>query len=146
MQQSYTPPAKTLQAYARLIVNFGLRNKNGTKPKQGSVVHFTVPEVAKPLYFYLQEAILKAGYQPVGEFIPSSTSEFPFRRNFFDTATKRQLEFYPEYYRNALVDQADCSIFILAPTMLNELQGISSSLLSKLEVFVIKGTKWTLIN
>ena len=126
MSQSYTPSSNILEKYAALIVGFGIQNRNGSKPKKGSVVHFVVPEVAKPLYFHLQAAILNAGHHPLGEFVPSSTDEFPFRRNFFERANKAQLEFYPEESRNALVDQADCSILVLAPTSLQELATVPS--------------------
>ena len=62
---SYTPPAAILEKYANLLVEFGLQSRNGTPPKPGAVVHFIVPEAARPLYFYLQKAILRHGYNPI---------------------------------------------------------------------------------
>lgn len=131
MQQSYTPNQTILTKYAKLIVQYGLQNPDGSKPKAGSVVYFSIPEVAKPLYIPLQTAILQAGYNPLGEFIPSATKEFPIRRSFYEQAKPAQLDFYPEHYRNALTDQADCTIAILAPTAHSELEQLPSRKLER---------------
>ena len=59
MKQTFTPSEEILAKYAKLIVKFGMQSRDGKKLKKGSVNKFTVPEVAKPLYFHLQAAILK---------------------------------------------------------------------------------------
>lgn len=122
-KQSYTPPPEILEKYADLIVKFGLQTRSGKKPKKGSVVQFTVPEVAKPLYFHLQTAILKAGYNPLGVFIPDNDEDYNLSKNFFDHAKKEQLMFFAEKYYKGLIDQVDCTISIIAdinPHALNE--------------------------
>lgn len=124
-KQSYTPNAKTLAKYADLIVRFGLQTQSGKAPKKGSVIQFTVPEVAKPLYFHLQAAILKNGHHPLGNFIPSSDETYTFERNFYTNASKDQLEFIPTKYHKALIDQIDATIYVVAETNTHELDGIS---------------------
>ncbi len=126
MQQSYTPSDKILEKYAELIVQFGLRDKNDEKPKPGSVVHYLVPEVAKPLYFHLQKAILKNGYHPLGQFFPSSDSQYKFQKDFYKIASEDQLTFSPEKLNKALIDQIDCTILVLAQTDHHELNQINT--------------------
>jgi aminopeptidase len=112
----YTPPDTILEKYARLIVEFGLQNRNGSKLPKGSVVQYVVPEVAKPLYFHLGRAILKAGFHPLGVFLPSNTPEYNFNKSFFDLATNAQIDFFAEQFNRGVVNQIDGSIFILAET------------------------------
>lgn len=125
-KQSYTPPPEILQKYAELIVHFGLQSRTGKKPRKGSVVQFTVPEVAKPLYFHLQAAILKAGYNPLGVFIPNNDAEYNFDKNFFDHAKREQLMFFADKYYKGLIDQVDCTIAILADTNPHALSDVDS--------------------
>ncbi len=124
-KQSYTPPVDILEKYAELIVKFGLQTRDGKKPKKGSVVQFTVPEVAKPLYFHLQAAILKAGFNPLGVFIPDNDEDYNLSKNFFDHAKREQLTFFADKYYKGLIDQVDCTISIIAdinPHALNEVE------------------------
>jgi len=116
MQQSYVPPDKVLEKYADLIVRFGLQTRDGKTLKKGAVVQYVVPEVAKPLYFHLQRAILRAGYNPLGVFLPSNTEEYNFDKSFFDLATAAQIDFFAEHFNRGLIDQIDGSIFIIADT------------------------------
>ncbi len=125
MRTSYTPPTEILEKYAELIVQFGLQRQDGTLLPKGSVVEFTVPEAAKPLYFYLQRAILKNGYHPHGKFIPSSDAHFHFSKDFFTFAKKSQLEHFDKKYHTAYVDMIDAQIFIIAETELSELNETS---------------------
>jgi len=124
MKQSYTPPAVLLEKYADLIVRFGMQNKSGKKLKKGSVIQFTVPEAAKPLYFYLQRAILKNGHHPIGVFQPSSEPGYNFKEDFFLHASKAQVEFVAKKYIKGQVDQIDGSIHILAETNPHALKNI----------------------
>jgi aminopeptidase len=126
MKQTYTPTAAILEKYAELIVRFGLQNREGKRLKKGSVVRFTVPEVAKPLYFHLQKAILKNGYHPLGSFQPNSTHTYNFEKNFFDHAQKHQLEFFDEKREKGLVGQIDGTIMILASTLPHALKDVDS--------------------
>lgn len=124
MQQTYTPSKKILEKYAELVVQFGLRAKKGGKLKQGSVVQFIVPEAAKPLYFYIQRAILKAGHQPLGVLKPSWEKGYNLEEDFYLHATKKQLEFSPETQAKGTTDQIDGVIRILAETNPHELKNI----------------------
>ncbi len=126
MEQTYTPTEKTLQKYAQLIVGFGLRNRDGAKPKQGSVVQFIVPEAAKPLYYHLQRAIMKAGYNPLGVFLPSSDKKYNFQEAFYADTSEDQLNFCPLIQQKGLIEQIDCTIHILAETHPHALAHIDS--------------------
>jgi len=127
MEQKYTPPEEILKKYAELIVKFGLRDQKGNKPKTGAVVHYLVPEVARPLYFHLQRAILKNGYHPLGQYFPSSDSQYKFQKDFYSLASSDQLVFSPESWNKALIDQIDCTILVMADTDQHELNSINSS-------------------
>ncbi len=116
MKESYTPSDKILEKYAELIVKFGLQTRSGETLKKGSVVQFVVPEVAKPMYFHLQRALLKAGHHPLGVFLPSNSPEYNFDKSFFDLATSAQLDFFAGHFHRGIVDQIDGSIYILAQT------------------------------
>lgn len=118
--QSYTPPKKVLEKYAELIVLFGLQTKNGKKLKKGSVIRFTVPEVARPLYYHLQAAILKHGYHPIGSYLPCDDEELNFSENFFKHASKAQLDFAPKQ----ALKQIDATVRILAETNPHALRSI----------------------
>ncbi|MEN9640356.1 MAG: hypothetical protein RLZZ262_2225 [Bacteroidota bacterium] len=121
---TYTPPAAILEKYANLIVEFGLQNRDGSKPKAGAVVHFIVPEAARPLYYHLQKSILEHGYQPLGEYVPCNDETYNFDALFFKTATPTQRTFAPDTYKKGQVDQIDCVIRIFADTMPHALKGI----------------------
>ena len=116
MKQSYRPSDEILAKYAELLVKFGLQTRDGKQLKKGAVVRFTVPEVAKPMYFHLQAAILKNGYNPLGVFIPSNDADYKFDKNVFDNSNTHQLQFFASKYYSGLFDQVDGSISILADT------------------------------
>ena len=124
MKQTYRPSDEILAKYAELLVKFGLQTRDGKQLQKGSVVQFTVPEVAKPMYFHLQAAILKCGYQPLGQFLPSNDKEYNFAKNTFDNASKSQLEFYADKYYKGVIEQADASIFVIAESDLNALADV----------------------
>ncbi len=121
---TYTPNEQILEKYANLIVEFGLQNRDGSKPKPGAVVHFIVPEAARPLYFHLEKSILKHGYQPLGEYVPSSDATYNFDAMFYETASPAQRTFALDTYRKGQVDQSDCVIRIFADTMPHALKKI----------------------
>lgn len=127
MQQSYTPNVKILSAYAELIVKFGLQRPDGSLLPKGSLVQFKVPEVAKPLYFHLQRAILKAGHHPLGEFTPSSDDSFSIKKDFYTHASKQQREYLPLRFHKALIEEIDAVIHIVAETDIHELDDIRSA-------------------
>ena len=123
MKQSYTPSDEILAKYATLLVEFGMTDKNQKPLPKGSVIQYVVPEVAKPLYFHLQNAILQAGYQPIGVFLPCNDNSYKFEKGFYDHASKAQREYIPEIFNQGVVNQIDGNIRILAET---DLQGLDT--------------------
>lgn len=126
MKQSFTPSEDILSKYAELIVKFGMQSRDGKRLKRGSVVRFTVPEVAKPLYYHLQQAILKNGHHPLGSFLPSNDEKYNFDKNFYDHAQKHQIEFYDSKMQKGTTSQIDGSIHILATTDPHALKEVDS--------------------
>lgn len=124
--QSYTPPDRILEKYAELIVSFGLQNRHGKLPKKGSVIRFTVTEAARPLFFHLQTAILKHGYNPYGVYLPNSDEDYNFAENFYNHATKAQLEFVPKKSAGNNTEAFSGSIRIIAETSPHALSNINS--------------------
>lgn len=141
-KQPYTPPTEILEKYAELIVHFGLQQRDGKKLKKGSVVQFTVPEVAKPLYFHLQRALLKAGHQPLGVFIPNNDEQYNFDKNFFDHAKKHQLQFFADKYYKGLIDQVDGTIAIIADTDPHALNDVESKKIMQRSAALKKAKAW----
>ncbi len=117
MAKTYIPSDEILEKYARLLVRFGLRNRDGSKLKKGSVVRFDVPDVAKPMYFHLQNEILKAGYNPMGKLLPTDSAEYNISKAYYTNASKAQREFFPEIYAKASIDQIDGRIAIITNTL-----------------------------
>jgi aminopeptidase len=142
MQQSFTPSGEILRKYAELIVKFGLQSRDGKKPAKGSVVQFVVPEVAKPLYFYLQAEILKNGFNPLGVFVPNNDADYNFDKNFFDHAKRDQIEFFADKYYKGLIDQVDCSIAILADTDPHALKEVESKKILQRSAAMKKVKEW----
>ena len=142
MKQTYTPPESILQKYAELLVAYGLSNRKGQKLKKGSVVRFTVPEVAKPMYLHLQTALLKAGYNPLGNFIPSNDKKYNFDQNFFDHASKHQIEHFSEKYTKGLIDQIAGNIYIIADTNPHALKNVDSKKVLRRSQAQKRGKDW----
>ena len=128
MTTPYRPNNEIFKKYARLLVNFGMQTREGKKLKKGSVIWFDVPDIAKPLYFHLQRAILEAGYCPMGNLIPSSDTQYNLAESFFTLANKSQREFFPEKYTRGMIDQIDGRIGILAKTHPNPLEKVDPKL------------------
>lgn len=132
MKQSYKPSDEILAKYAELLVKFGLQTKEGKPLKKGAVILFTVPEVAKPMYFHLQEAILKAGHHPLGKYIPSNDTQYKFDQSVYENANSGQLEFFTDKYHKGLVDQIDGMIGIIADSDPQSLKDVDSKKIMKL--------------
>lgn len=124
MPKPYTPPTETLEKYAELIVQFGLQRPDGSKLPKGSVVLFKVPEAAKPLFFYLQRAILKQGHFPFPEYEVSSDGTYAFEADFYQYASEKQRQHFHIPYHKALMDMIDARILIVAETNIHELDAI----------------------
>lgn len=106
-KSTYTPPKEILMKYADLLVNFALGEDEGIK--KGDVVECIVPDVAKPLALELQNAVLRAGGQPLTRLLPTG-----FDKDFFDLASKEQLTFFPKKYLKSKTDVLDHTIGIIA--------------------------------
>ena len=115
----FKPTEKELEKYANILVNFALNNYKGIK--KGDVVVLQVPECAKPMLIHLRRAVMKAGGHAITQYFPDDMS-----REFFELATKEQLEFFPARYLKAQIEQFDHSIYIIAETNKKELEGIDS--------------------
>lgn len=111
------PSHTTYQKYADVLVNFALNGGAGIKPNE--VVQILVPDVAKPMYGALQNAILKNGGHVLGRFLPTG-----FTRDFYDLASDEQLKFFPANYLKERAKLIDHSIAILAEHDLHELTGV----------------------
>lgn len=113
----YTPSKKVLDKYAQVLVNFALRNWKWIK--KWDVVFVYIPECAKAFYIPLQETILKAGWHPIMRYLPDGVS-----RNFYERASKEQLEFLPEAFKKWEIESKTHHIGILAEADKHELDGI----------------------
>lgn len=138
MKQTFTPSEEILAKYAELIVKFGMQNRAGKKLPKGSVIKFTVPEVAKPLYYHLQQAILKNGHHPLGHFIPSSDEQYNFEKNFFDHAKKSQINHFDLKREKGMTSQIDGTIHILATTLPHALKEVDSKIVLQRSVAMKK--------
>ena len=103
----YQPGKKILQKYAQVLVNFALNSGKGVKP--GEVVLCMVPDAAKPLALELQNAILKAGAQPIMRLLPTG-----FSKDFYTLASDAQIKFFPAKYFKAQADLIDHRIAVVA--------------------------------
>jgi aminopeptidase len=120
--KTYTPSKAVLERYANVLVNFALGGGKGIK--RGDVVHITAPEVAKPLVYELQKAVLKAGGHLILNYRPSNDKEYNFDAAFFENAAEHHLDFFPKNYYRGLVDQVDHTLFILGETNPHALKNI----------------------
>jgi aminopeptidase len=96
-----------LRKYADVLVNFALNSGEGVK--KGEVVRIVVPDVAKPLALELQNAVLKAGAQPIMRFLPTG-----FDKDYYTLASEDQLKFFPRGYHKSHVKLIDHTIGVLA--------------------------------
>ena len=111
---TYTPSKATLIRYADVLVNFALGGGKGIK--RGDVVHMTAPEIARPIVFELQKAIIKAGGHLILNYRPNNDKEYNFDAAFFELAENHHLDFFPKNYYRGLVNQVDHTLLILAET------------------------------
>jgi aminopeptidase len=103
----YVPSAEVLAKYADVLVNFALNGGEGVKP--GEVVDCAVPDLAKPLALALQNALLKAGAQPMIRLLPTG-----FDKDYFNLASDKQLTFFPKKYLQTRAALFDHQIGIIA--------------------------------
>lgn len=114
---SYTPPDNILRAYANVLVNFALGDGKGVR--KGEVVNVIVSEPAKPLLIHIQEAILKAGGHIILDYTPEGMN-----KTFFEYASDKQLDFFPEKYYRSRAHLFDHLLRIMATDDKHELEDI----------------------
>lgn len=138
----YIPSDAILKRYADVLVNFALNDCKGIK--KGDVVQVSCPEAAKPLYFAIHEAIVKAGGHMVGDFHPDDdpVTGKSMQRFFLENASPAQLDFFPKKLTRGMVDDTDHSIRILAPTNPHALKGVDPKKILRRGVAVKPARDW----
>lgn len=121
MEKIYTPTDKILQKYANLLVHFGMQTRAGKKLKKGAVIAFQVPDIAKPIYFHLQNEILKAGYVPFGRLMPTDSKEYNISEAYYEHSNSAQRKFFASEIERARIDTIDGRIAIISSTLPNAL-------------------------
>ena len=111
----YTPSEKILKKYADVLVNFALGSGQGIK--KGDVVRLSVNESAKPLFYEIYKAVIKAGGHVMSNYLPDdewTRKRSSVSREFFELAQPHQLDFFPRSYIKGLADQIDHSVSIIS--------------------------------
>lgn len=117
----YVPSREILEKYATILVRFALNNGEGVRP--GQSVRVNIPEVAKPLYVPLRNALLEAGAHPLMQYSPDGVEA----AGYYERASDVQLQFTPIAFWNGLVEQYDHTISIIAEADKYELKGVDPS-------------------
>lgn len=110
----YHPSQKILEKYADVLVNFALGGGKGIK--KGETARLTAYDCAKLFYVELRRAILKAGGNVLGNYLPADEGKINLEKEFYDLANEEQLKFFPDKFLKGLVEQIDHSIFIASET------------------------------
>lgn len=126
---AHEPPAETLDAYARVLIDFALGGGSGIA--KGDVVRIVAPEAAKPLYAALHRAVVRSGGHPIGHYLPSEDERFNIPRAFYELASDAQVDFFPEHYWRGLIEQIDHQVSILCDTDMHALEGIDPNKLMR---------------
>jgi aminopeptidase len=125
----YTPSKEILEKYADVLVGFAPHTGKGVQ--KGEVVLLQVPECAKPMLIVLRRAVLKAGGNPIIQYMPDD-----MEREFYEIANEEQIKFFPEKFMKGRIDQIDHRIVIIADTNKHELEGIDpKKILEKQKAF-----------
>ncbi len=109
---TYTPPQEILERYASVLVNFALGGGEGVKT--GEVVRIATPESAKPLYAELRKAVWRAGGHVIGAYEPDDDTRTNLSKDFFETTSDAQLDYFPAKYMRGLIDEMDHQVSVLA--------------------------------
>lgn len=131
----YVVPARILDKYARLLIDFALGSGAGIK--RGDTVFLQVPECAKPMLVHLRRAVLRSGGYPIIQYLPDD-----IMRDYFEHASDDQLSFFPEKYLRGKVDQMDHVVAILAETDKHELEGIDPQKMMKVQRAMLPYKTW----
>jgi aminopeptidase len=126
---SYEPPAKILERYANVLINFALGSGQGIK--KGEVVQLVCYESAKPLFVHLRRAIWRAGGHVISDYRPENDQRFNVDREFYLYTEEEQLNFFPGKYLKGLIDQIDHVVVIDSQTDKQALAGIDPQKIMK---------------
>jgi aminopeptidase len=107
----YRPSQEILERYARLTVQYGLRDGAGIQP--GETVRVSASEDAKPLYFEICREIWRRGGHVIHDFRPEDDGAHNFAAAFYELASDAQLAHAPERYLRGLYDEIDHMIFVV---------------------------------
>jgi aminopeptidase len=118
----YVPERLLLERYARLLVEFGLGGGAGIRT--GDVVRISGSDASKPLYIEACKAVWRAGGHVIHGYMPSEDGFGDVQRAFYELASEEQLDYLPEGYARALVDQVDHELQIVAQADPRSLDGI----------------------
>jgi aminopeptidase len=119
---TYTPPQEILERYASVLVDFALGGGEGVKA--GEVVRIAAPESAKPLYAELRKAVWRAGGHVIGAYEPDDDERMNLSRDFFETTSDAQLDYFPARYMRGLVDEMDHQVSVLAESDPHALEAV----------------------
>ncbi len=119
---TYTPPQEILERYASVLVNFALGGGKGVQA--GEVVRIAAPESAKPLYAELRKAVWRAGGHVIGAYEPDDDERMNLSRDFFETTSDAQLDYFPALYMRGLVDEMDHQVSVLAESDPHALEAV----------------------
>lgn len=126
---SYKPSQKILEKYANVLVNYALGSGQGIK--KGETVRVVASEVAKPLYFEIYKAVIKAGGNIMSAFMPDTTKEYNFEKFFYENATDQQISHTSKNFLEAIAKDSDHQIVIIGESMVGALKGVDSSKMMK---------------
>jgi aminopeptidase len=110
----YAPPQEIVDRYASVLVDFALGGGSGVQA--GQVVRVVAPESAKPLYAALNRAVLRAGGHVIGAYQPDDDASVNLSRDFYESASAEQLDFFPARYTRGLIDEIDHQVTVIAPS------------------------------
>jgi aminopeptidase len=119
---TYIPPQEILERYASVLVDFALGGGQGVQP--GEVVRVAAPESAKPLYAELRKAVWRAGGHVIGAYEPDDDRHMNLSRDFYDSTSQTQLDYFPARYMRGLIDEIDHQVSIIAESDPHALESV----------------------
>jgi aminopeptidase len=119
---SYVPDGEIIRRYAQVFVR-SLWGGHGVSEKD--IILCRVPEVARPMYAALEEALLRARANPYMRLLPNGLS-----RTLYEHGSEEQLKFVPTSAERAIADLITGRITVTPLEIPGENAGISADKLS----------------
>jgi aminopeptidase len=126
---TYIPSQEVLERYASVLIDFALGGGSGVQP--GEVVRVAAPESAKPLYAELRKAVWRAGGHVIGAYEPDDDRRINLSRDFFDSTSEAQLDYFPARYMRGLVDEMDHQVSVIADSDPHALEAVDPALIMR---------------